>query len=57
MRRRPAAVREAIWIFFWAAGSLNHAVQRDVFHNPDLSHSVSLKTVLKVAQTSICDLI
>src|SRR6266567_482071 len=45
MRPRPSAIREAVGIFFWPAGSLNHAVQRDVFDDLDLSHRVSSNLV------------
>src|ERR1051326_1004692 len=40
MRCRPSAVLEAgTDIFLWAAGCLNHALERDVFDDPDFSHA------------------
>src|SRR5262245_3143179 len=45
MRRRSSAVLEAVTcIFLRPAGGLNHAVQRDVFDDLDLSHAVSFIT-------------
>src|SRR5215475_2709607 len=45
MRRRPSAVFETVTcIFLWAAGRLDHAVQRDMLDDPDFSHAVSLIT-------------
>ena len=39
VRRGPATV--TVVIFLRTAGALNHAVQRDMFDDPNLSHAVS----------------
>jgi hypothetical protein len=40
IRRRPSAVW-VVRIFVRAAGSLDHAVERDIFDDPALSHAAS----------------
>ena len=48
MRRHPSAVREAATaIFFRTTGALNHAVQRDLFDDSDLSYSGLLSPTLQ----------